>query len=75
MHPQAIAVYDSTLGTFDTMLHHADIALHHAKQQRGTHRTCSPQMRMPRNAGRHGQRRRDAHTTDHNGQPGGEVTA
>lgn len=78
VHPQAsagIAVYDGTYGTFDAMLHHADIALYHAKQQRGTHRTYHPKMRMPRNAGRHGLRRRDEHPTDRDGQHGGEVTA
>ncbi|MBX7267548.1 GGDEF domain-containing protein [Micromonospora sp. Llam7] len=77
VHPQAsagIAVYDGTFGTFDTMLHHADIALYHAKQQRGTHRTYRPEMRMPRNAGRHGPRRRDEHPAS-GGQLGGEVTA
>jgi diguanylate cyclase len=54
-----IAVYDGTYGTFDTMLYHADIALYHAKQQRGTHRTYQPEMRMPRNTGRYASRRRD----------------
>jgi diguanylate cyclase (GGDEF)-like protein len=78
VHPQAsagIAVYDGTFGTFDVLLHHADIALYHAKQQRGTHRTYRPEMRMPRNAGRHGPRRRDEHTAGPDGQRGGEVTA
>jgi diguanylate cyclase (GGDEF)-like protein len=73
-----IAVYDGTYGTFDTMLHHADIALFHAKQQRGTHRTYRPELRMPRNAGRHGPRRRDARPTNGEqagGQTGGQVTA
>jgi hypothetical protein len=57
------------------MLHHADIALFHAKQQRGTHRSYHPEMRMPRNASRHGPRRRDEHSTDGDQQPGGEATA
>ncbi len=56
-----IAVYDGTHGTFTTMLYHADIALYHAKQQRGSHRTYHPAMRMPRNAERHGPRLRDEH--------------
>jgi diguanylate cyclase (GGDEF)-like protein len=75
VHPRAsagIAVYD---GTFDTMLWHADIALYHAKQQRGTHRTYSPDMRMPRNAGRHGPRRRDPRPSDANAHTGGEATS
>ncbi|MDG4793666.1 GGDEF domain-containing protein [Micromonospora sp. WMMD1082] len=67
VHPEAsagIAVYDGNYGTFDTMLHHADVALYHAKQQRGTHRTYEPHMRMPRNASRHGPRRRDQRPAD-----------
>jgi diguanylate cyclase (GGDEF)-like protein len=78
VHPQAsagIAVYDGTIGTFNVMLHQADIALYHAQHPRRTHRTYSPEMRMPRNAGRHGPRRRDEHSTDRDGQFGGEVTA
>nr|MDT0658758.1 GGDEF domain-containing protein [Micromonospora sp. DSM 115978] len=77
VYPQAsagIAVYDGTFGTFDTMLHHADIALYHAKQQRGTYRTYSSEMRMPRNTRRHGPRRRDEHPAI-GGHLGGEVTA
>jgi diguanylate cyclase (GGDEF)-like protein len=70
-----IAVFDGSYGSFDTMLHHADIALFHAKQQRGTHRSYHPEMRMPRNASRHGPRRRDEHSTDGDQQPGGEATA
>jgi diguanylate cyclase len=68
-----IEVFDGSYGSFDTMLHHADIALFHAKQQRGTHRVYHPEMRMPRNAGRHGPRRRDEHPDG--AQPGGEATA
>jgi diguanylate cyclase (GGDEF)-like protein len=65
-----IALFDGQHGTFDTMLHHADIALYHAKQRRGGFRTYRPEMRMPRNANRHGPRLRDArHTTE----PGGQV--
>lgn len=78
VHPTAsagIAVFDGTYGDFDTILGHADIALYHAKQQRGSHRTYEPEMRMPRNAGRHGRRRRDRHPADHGGQLDGEVTA
>jgi len=78
VHPEAsagIAVYDGSYGTFDSMLHHADVALYHAKQQRGTHRTYEPHMRMPRNARRHGPRRRDQRPADSDGQFGGEVTA
>ena len=77
-YPQAsagIAVYDGTDTTFDTMLDHADIALYHAKQRRGTHRTYSPEMRMPRNAGRHGPRRRDQHPSDANAHTDGEATS
>lgn len=70
-----IAVYDGTYGDFNTMLHRTDIALYHAKQQRGTHRTYQPQMRMPRNASRYGPRRRDQHPADSDGQLGGGVTA
>jgi diguanylate cyclase (GGDEF)-like protein len=69
-----IAVYDGSHGTFDTMLHHADIALYHAKQKRGTYRAYSPNMRMPRNAGRHGPRRRDEHP-DNNTQTGAEAAS
>ncbi|MBT8227331.1 MAG: GGDEF domain-containing protein [Dactylosporangium sp.] len=68
-----IEVFDGSYGSFDTMLHHADIALFHAKQQRGIHCIYGPEMRMPRNASRHGPRRRDEHPTDD--QPGGEATA
>jgi diguanylate cyclase (GGDEF)-like protein len=68
-----IAVYDGTTGTFDTMLWHADIALYHAKQHRATHRSYRPEMRMPRNAGRHGPRRRDRHPGDDDRQPDGEA--
>jgi diguanylate cyclase (GGDEF)-like protein len=67
-----IEVFDGSYGSFDTVLHHADIALFHAKQQRGTHRAYHPEMRMPRNAGRHGPRRRDEHPD--RVQPGGEAT-
>lgn len=71
-----IAIFDGHHGDFDTLLWHADIALYNAKQQRGTHRIYQPQMRMPRNAGRHGPRRRDAHRA-HPTQcsSSGEVTA
>ncbi len=65
-----IAVYDGAHGTFTTMLYHADIALYHAKQQRGSHRTYHPAMRMPHNAGRHGPRLRDDHQPDDHGQTG-----
>jgi diguanylate cyclase (GGDEF)-like protein len=68
-----IAVYDGSHGTFTTMLHHADVALYHAKQQRSCHRTFRPDMRMPRNAGRHGPRLREHRPTD-GGQTGGGVT-
>ncbi|BEL05711.1 hypothetical protein Q0Z83_039020 [Actinoplanes sichuanensis] len=47
--------------TFVDLLHEADIALHHAKHDRGGHRLYAPGMGMPRNAGRHGPRRRDRH--------------
>jgi diguanylate cyclase (GGDEF)-like protein len=47
--------------TFADLLHEADVALHHAKQQRGSHRRFVAGMSMPRNAGRHGPRRRDQH--------------
>lgn len=47
--------------TFVDLLHEADIALHHAKHDRGSHRLYTPGMSMPRNAGRHGPRRRDQH--------------
>lgn len=71
-----IEVFDGSYGSFDTMLQHADIALFHAKQQRGTHRVYAPEMRMPRNAGRHGPRRRDQHPADGDEQQfGGEATA
>lgn len=59
--------------TFTTMLWHADIALYHAKQQRGSHRTYHPDMRMPRNAGRHGPRRRDQRPTGTHGEDTGEA--
>jgi diguanylate cyclase (GGDEF)-like protein len=49
--------------TFVDLLHDADVALHHAKHQRGSHRLFEPGMSMPRNAGRHGPRRRDQHPT------------
>ena len=60
-----ISIYDG-IGdiTFTEMLHRADIALHHAKHQRGSHRRYEPGMQMPRNAGRHGPRRRDQHPAD-----------
>ncbi|GGN93905.1 hypothetical protein GCM10010112_82700 [Actinoplanes lobatus] len=59
-----ITVNDGTdLITFADMLHRADIALHHAKHRRGTCVTYEPRMRMPRNAERHGPRRRDQHPT------------
>lgn len=77
VHPEAsagIAVYDGSYGTFDTMLHHADVALYHAKQQRGTYRTYEPHLRMPRNASRHGPRRRDHRPADGDTQTGGQVT-
>jgi diguanylate cyclase (GGDEF)-like protein len=73
--PQAsagIAVFDGQHGTFDTLLHHADVALYHAKQRQGGFVTYRPQMRMPRNAGRHGPRLRDtrrhAVAGEHDGQ-------
>lgn len=68
-----IAIYDGTYCTFNTMLCHADIALYHAKQQRGSHRTYHPDMRMPRNAGRHGPRRRDQRPTGTHGKDTGEA--
>ncbi|GAA1596682.1 GGDEF domain-containing protein [Actinoplanes couchii] len=59
-----LTTYDGTTPTtFTDLLHQADIALHHAKQHRGTHHTYQPGMSMPRNAGRHGPRRRDQHRT------------
>ncbi|MEH1130374.1 GGDEF domain-containing protein [Micromonospora sp. CPCC 206061] len=75
LHPTAsagIAVYDGIYGTFGAMLHHADIALYHAKRHPGSHRTYHPEMRMPRNSGRHGPRRRDQRPAD--GRFDGEVT-
>jgi diguanylate cyclase (GGDEF)-like protein len=66
-----IAVHDGGYGTVETLLRQADIALHHAKQHRNTHRVYQPGLRIPRNAGRHGPRLRDHHTTD--GSTGGEV--
>jgi diguanylate cyclase (GGDEF)-like protein len=68
-----IAIFDGDHGDFDTLLWHADIALYHAKQQRDTHRIYQPQMRMPRNAGRHGPRRRDAHRAHRSPGSSGEV--
>lgn len=70
-----IAGCDDPYATFDTMLWHADIALYHAKERRGTYRTYHPEMRMPRNARRHGPRRRDGRPADHVEQPSGEATA
>ena len=59
-----ITVYTGTEPTtYADLLHEADIALHHAKHHRGSHRTYEPGMSMPRNAGRHGPRRRDQHPT------------
>jgi diguanylate cyclase len=77
VHPEAsagIAIYDGSYGTFDTMLHHADVALYHAKQQRGTHRSYERHLRMPRNASRHGPRRRDDRPADGDTQLGEQAT-
>jgi diguanylate cyclase (GGDEF)-like protein len=57
-----ITVYPGTAPTtFTDLLYEADVALHHAKHRRGSHRLFEPGMSMPRNAGRHGPRRRDHH--------------
>ncbi|MFI5893805.1 diguanylate cyclase domain-containing protein [Actinoplanes sp. NPDC051513] len=77
VHPTAsagVAVFDGTYGTFDTILGHADIALYNAKQQRGSYRIYTPDMRMPQNAGRHGPRRRDQHLAGRDLPDAGEVT-
>jgi diguanylate cyclase (GGDEF)-like protein len=59
-----VTVYTGTHPTtFNDLLHEADVALHHAKHHRGSHRLFEPGMSMPRNAGRHGSRRRDQHPT------------
>lgn len=70
-----IVIYDGTYGDFDMVLHHADVAVYHAKRRRGSLRIYQPEMRMPRNAARHGPRRRDRHPTASHEQRGGEVTA
>jgi diguanylate cyclase len=69
-----IAIVNGTCADFDTALWQADIALYHAKQQRGTHHTYQPEMRMPPNAGRHGPRRRDERPADDGTQTGGQAT-
>jgi diguanylate cyclase (GGDEF)-like protein len=66
--PTASAGIADACGTFATTLHHADVALYHAKQQPGSTRTYQPDLHMPRNAGRHGPRRREQH-------PAGGVSA
>jgi diguanylate cyclase len=70
-----VATFNGSYGDFDTILWHADIALYHAKQQRGSHHTYEPELRMPRNAGRHGPRRRDERPTRGDRPAGGQVTA